>query len=144
VSKSQHVGSVAASHDTPENAGYVILLCSLMSAIIAIRFRRAELSNRGFDLWQPLAGDIGESELINSYFGCPTRRSSMSRRSAASVLGSLSLHLATFLAREARVLLVDVDHQSSLSIVVLGAPLWEKCVTKLNTVNRIFESFCKS
>ncbi|MGO8789217.1 MAG: ParA family protein [Terriglobia bacterium] len=33
---------------------------------------------------------------------------------------TLSLHLALFLAREQRVLLIDVDHQSSLSIVLLG------------------------
>jgi chromosome partitioning protein len=55
---------------------------------------------------------------------------------------TLSLHLAAFLAREHRVLLIDVDHQSSLSIVVLGAELWEKCVKRQNTVNRVFESFC--
>lgn len=55
---------------------------------------------------------------------------------------TLSLHLAAFLAQEHRVLLIDVDHQSSLSIVVLGASLWEKCVKQQNTVNRVFESFC--
>jgi chromosome partitioning protein len=55
---------------------------------------------------------------------------------------TLSLHLACFLARESRVLLIDVDHQSSLSIVVLGATLWQQCVTDARTVNRIFESFC--
>jgi chromosome partitioning protein len=55
---------------------------------------------------------------------------------------TLSFHFATFLAREHRVLLVDVDHQSSLSIVVLGPKLWDKCVKAQRTVNRIFESFC--
>jgi chromosome partitioning protein len=55
---------------------------------------------------------------------------------------TLSLHLAAFLARQQRVLLIDVDHQSSLSIVVLGAKLWEKCVKEQKTVNRVFESFC--
>lgn len=55
---------------------------------------------------------------------------------------TLSLHFAAFLAKEHRVLLIDVDHQSSLSIVVLGAKLWEKCVKNQNTVNRVFESFC--
>jgi chromosome partitioning protein len=54
---------------------------------------------------------------------------------------TLSFHLAAFLAREHRVLLIDVDHQSSLSIVVLGARLWEECVKAENTVNRVFESF---
>ncbi|MBZ5726300.1 MAG: AAA family ATPase [Acidobacteriia bacterium] len=56
---------------------------------------------------------------------------------------TLSFHLATHLAgQEKNVLLIDVDHQSSLSIVILGAPLWEKCVTEQRTVNRIFQSFC--
>src|SRR6202451_917827 len=56
---------------------------------------------------------------------------------------TLSLHLAAYLARkEKNVLLIDVDHQSSLSIVVLGAPLWEKCFKTQKTVNRIFQSFC--
>jgi chromosome partitioning protein len=56
---------------------------------------------------------------------------------------TLSLHLATYLARlKKKVLLIDVDHQSSLSIVILGAPLWEKCVNEQRTVNRIFQSFC--
>lgn len=55
---------------------------------------------------------------------------------------TLSFHLAAYLAREHRVLLIDVDHQSSLSIVVLGAKLWENCIKGQNTVNRVFESFC--
>jgi chromosome partitioning protein len=36
---------------------------------------------------------------------------------------TLSYHLAAFLARKQRVLLIDVDHQSSLSIIVLGPKL---------------------
>lgn len=55
---------------------------------------------------------------------------------------TLSFHLAAFLAREHRVLLIDVDHQSSLSIVVLGDTLWRQCVGNQRTVNRVFESFC--
>lgn len=55
---------------------------------------------------------------------------------------TLSFHLAAFLAREQRVLLIDVDHQSSLSIVILGEKLWEANVKKQNTINRVFESFC--
>jgi chromosome partitioning protein len=55
---------------------------------------------------------------------------------------TLSLHLAARLAVNHRVLVVDVDHQSSLSIVVLGDRLWQKCVKEQRTVNRIFESFC--
>lgn len=55
---------------------------------------------------------------------------------------TLSLHLSCFLAKTYRVLLIDVDHQSSLSIVMLGSKLWGDCVSKGKTVNRIFESFC--
>ena len=56
---------------------------------------------------------------------------------------TLSLHLATYLASlQQRVLLIDVDHQSSLSIVILGAQLWEKCVNEQRTVNTVFQSFC--
>ena len=55
---------------------------------------------------------------------------------------TLSLHLAAFLAREHRVLLIDVDHQSSLSFVILGGVLWEACVKEQKTINRVFESFC--
>lgn len=55
---------------------------------------------------------------------------------------TLSFHLAAFLARNHRVLLIDVDHQSSLSIVVLGSRLWDKCVKEQKTINRVFESFC--
>lgn len=55
---------------------------------------------------------------------------------------TLSFHLAAFLARNHRVLLVDVDHQSSLSIVLLGPKLWEDSVKNDRTINRVFESFC--
>ncbi len=53
---------------------------------------------------------------------------------------TLSFHLACFLARNSRVLLVDVDHQSSLSIVILRTN-WQAKVTANLTVNRIFESY---
>lgn len=53
---------------------------------------------------------------------------------------TLSFHLACFLARTSRVLLIDVDHQSSLSIVILKAA-WQGRVSKNATVNRIFESY---
>jgi len=55
---------------------------------------------------------------------------------------TLSFHLAAHLAQKSRVLLVDVDHQSSLSIVVLGGKLWEKAASTRKTSNTIFESFC--
>jgi chromosome partitioning protein len=56
---------------------------------------------------------------------------------------TLSLHLATHLASlQKKVLVIDVDHQSSLSIVVLGPRLWQKCVNEQRTVNRVFQSFC--
>src|SRR5437870_5715679 len=55
---------------------------------------------------------------------------------------TLALHLACFLSRDHRVLLIDVDHQSSLSIVILGGALWQNCATQGRTINRVFESFC--
>ena len=54
---------------------------------------------------------------------------------------TLSLHLACYLAREANVLVVDVDHQSSLSLVVLSSRRWEEQVSATNTINRVFETF---
>lgn len=54
---------------------------------------------------------------------------------------TLTLHLACYLAKTSRVLVIDVDHQSSLSIVVMGQRLWEKQVEAGMTVNRIFQSF---
>jgi chromosome partitioning protein len=55
---------------------------------------------------------------------------------------TLAFHLAAHLALKSRVLIIDVDHQSSLSIVVLGAKLWEKAANDRRTSNTIFESFC--
>lgn len=55
---------------------------------------------------------------------------------------TLALHLAAGLARfhESRVLLVDMDHQSSLSIVCLGADGWQEAADSGDTVNKIFTS----
>lgn len=55
---------------------------------------------------------------------------------------SLAFHLACFLSKENRVLIIDIDHQSSLSIVILGGKLWEGYSSRGETSNRIFESFC--
>ncbi|MGA1854984.1 AAA family ATPase [Azospirillum sp. 11R-A] len=55
---------------------------------------------------------------------------------------TLSFHLAAYLSNFGRTLLVDIDHQSSLSIVLLSAPKWEALVKSGNTINRLFESFC--
>jgi chromosome partitioning protein len=55
---------------------------------------------------------------------------------------TLAFHLATYLARSAKVLVVDIDHQSSMSIALLGGSLWEECKNSGKTCNRIFESFC--
>jgi chromosome partitioning protein len=55
---------------------------------------------------------------------------------------TLSFHLATHLAQKNRVLVIDIDHQSSLSIVMLGGTLWEKAARNRKTSNTIFESFC--
>lgn len=55
---------------------------------------------------------------------------------------TLSFHLAAHLAKTKRVLVIDVDHQSSLSLIMMGAGLWEKAVNSRKTCNTIFESFC--
>jgi chromosome partitioning protein len=54
---------------------------------------------------------------------------------------TLSFHLACFLSTNAKVLLVDVDHQSSLSLILLGDTIWAQKVAQNETVNRVFESF---
>ncbi|MGE0417077.1 MAG: ParA family protein [Acetobacteraceae bacterium] len=57
---------------------------------------------------------------------------------------TLAFEFAAGLARyhkPSRVLLVDVDHQSSLSIICLKAPRWEKVVAGKATVNEIFRQF---
>lgn len=55
---------------------------------------------------------------------------------------TFAFHFATYLAKTSKVLVIDVDHQSSLSIVFLG-PKWEGQVKAGKTCNIIFESFCK-
>jgi chromosome partitioning protein len=55
---------------------------------------------------------------------------------------TLSFHLATHLAQKKNVLVIDVDHQSSLSIVILGGKLWEEAAKNRKTSNTVFESFC--
>lgn len=40
-----------------------------------------------------------------------------------------------------KVLLIDVDHQSSLSLIILRAKEWDKCVTEGKTINAVFEHF---
>lgn len=56
---------------------------------------------------------------------------------------TFTFQLAAGLARfhNARVLLVDVDHQSSLSIVCLTAPIWQQVVANGRTVNEVFKPF---
>ncbi len=57
---------------------------------------------------------------------------------------TLAFHLGTGLARYhdgQRVLLVDVDHQSSLSIVCLGGTQWEESVDQKRTINEVFRPF---
>lgn len=61
---------------------------------------------------------------------------------------SLALHVGSGLARyhevdghRARVLLIDVDHQSTLSWTVLGFPAWEQAVRERRTVNEVFRSY---
>jgi chromosome partitioning protein len=59
---------------------------------------------------------------------------------------TLAFHLAAFLAgpveKPKRVLMVDLDHQSSLSIIVLRSAIWEDRLKRGRTSNRIFEAFC--
>lgn len=55
---------------------------------------------------------------------------------------TLAFHLSAHLARTHRVLMIDVDHQSSLSAIVLSARLWEQCQQNGMTTNRIFEAYC--
>ncbi|MDA8171805.1 MAG: AAA family ATPase [Nitrospiraceae bacterium] len=50
-----------------------------------------------------------------------------------------STGLACF--HNARVLLIDMDHQSSLSIVCLTAPEWSRIVQAKRTVNEVFKPF---
>ena len=56
---------------------------------------------------------------------------------------TLAFHLGTGLAafHNKRVLLIDMDHQSSLSIVCLGADRWSEAVDKKQTVDEIFRHF---
>ena len=56
---------------------------------------------------------------------------------------TLAFHLATGLENltDKRVLLVDLDHQSSLSILCLGYNRWDEVSDSVNTVDRIFLSY---
>ena len=57
---------------------------------------------------------------------------------------TLAFHLATGLARffeGKKILLVDVDHQSSLSVLCEGPTGWENVVTKGQTVDNVFRHF---
>lgn len=54
---------------------------------------------------------------------------------------TIAFHLACHLAQKSRVLVVDVDHQSSISFVILGLALWDKQLKSGKTVNQIFKSY---
>lgn len=56
---------------------------------------------------------------------------------------TLAFHLGTGLARfhEKRVLLIDMDHQSSLSVLCLGAGGWQTAINKKRTIDEVFRSF---
>ena len=56
---------------------------------------------------------------------------------------TLAFHLGTGLAwlHDAKVLLVDMDHQSSLSVLCLGDGGWEKAVSDGRTVTEVFAHF---
>lgn len=53
---------------------------------------------------------------------------------------TLSFHLACHLSEKGRVLLIDVDHQSSLSLVILKNQ-WQNYATSGETTNKVFQSF---
>lgn len=60
---------------------------------------------------------------------------------------TLAFHLAAGLTRyyeDTHVLLVDVDHQSSLSIVCLGARVWQNLSEREQTVDQVFQHFTAS
>ena len=56
---------------------------------------------------------------------------------------TLAFHLGAGLARfhKKRVLLMDMDHQSSLSVLCLGAGLWQNAIDKKRTIDWVFRSF---
>lgn len=56
---------------------------------------------------------------------------------------TLTFNVACGLVRyhQAKVLLVDTDHQSSLSILCLGARHWEQAVQNKYTIDRVFQNF---
>jgi chromosome partitioning protein len=56
---------------------------------------------------------------------------------------TFSYQLGAGLARfhSARVLLIDVNHQSSLSLVTLTAPIWQRLVNEGKTINEVFKPF---
>ena len=56
---------------------------------------------------------------------------------------TLAFHLGTGLARYhgKRVLLIDMDHQSSLSIVCLRATGWQDAVNNKTTIDEVFRGF---
>lgn len=59
---------------------------------------------------------------------------------------TLAFHLATGLVRyhEAKVLLIDVDHQSTLSILCLGGDKWHEKASARETINSIFTTFTEN
>ena len=56
---------------------------------------------------------------------------------------TLAFHLGTGLARfhKKRVLLMDMDHQSSLSVLCLGASGWQNAINEKRTIDEVFRSF---
>lgn len=56
---------------------------------------------------------------------------------------TLAFHLGTGLARfhRRRVLLIDMDHQSSLSVLCLGADGWQNAISEKRKIDEVFRSF---
>ena len=59
---------------------------------------------------------------------------------------TLAFNFGTGLAKyhDVKVLLVDVDHQSSLSILCLKAEKWQKAVDKKRTIDEVFQPFVRA
>lgn len=58
---------------------------------------------------------------------------------------TLAFHLGTGLAKfhNCRVLLIDMDHQSSLSIVCLGSQSWKEAIKNEQIINQVFRPFVR-
>ena len=87
-----------------------------------------------------------EAEQQNGVCGAMAKRVSVINFKGGVGKTTLAFQLGSGLARynQSRVLLVDVDHQSSLSIVCLTGSGWQNVVSGGRTINEIFRTFVGS